>query len=93
MGPIDLLWHLLDLFSMAMLLGVIASTGVWLRRSRGARDARLWRRLALAACGAAAAATLAGLALFGRDGRMATYLAMVLAVCLALALSGRPGKK
>lgn len=89
MGPIDLLWHLLDLFGVAALLGAIAATGVWLMRRRSARAAGSWRRLTLAACAAAAAATLAGLALFGHDGRMATYLLMVLAVSLALAVAER----
>ena len=38
-----------------------------------------WRRLALPACAACVAVTLAGLVLSGRDGKMLTYAALVVA--------------
>jgi hypothetical protein len=43
-----------------------------------------WRRLAGPACAASAAVVLAGLVLFGRDGRMAMYAAMVVVCALTL---------
>lgn len=88
MGALDLLWHLLDLFALAMLFGGVAAGGaklLWRRRYA----TQPWPRLLLAACGSAAVVTLAGLIAFGRDGRMATYLLMVLAVVVMLGWLGR----
>ena len=51
-------------------------------------------RLASWASGAGLAALVAGLLLFGRDGRMATYLLLVLASAAALWWSGfGPGRR
>ena len=88
MGPLDLLWHLLNLFGVSLLLGGLAAGGarwIWRRRFGGGP----WRRQVLVASGAAAAVTLAGLLAFGRDGRMATYALMVLAVAAALGWESR----
>lgn len=83
MSPLDALWHLLNLFAPALGVGVVASAATKL----------LWRRelagvslvhLVVWACAAGALVTLAGLAVFGRDGRMATYGAMVAGCALAL---------
>jgi hypothetical protein len=82
-SPIDAGWHLLNLFVPALGLGLLAAAGsklLWRRELAAVR----WWRLALAAGGAAAGVTLAGLFWFGQDGRMATYGAMVLAAALAL---------
>lgn len=82
MGPLDVLWHLGNLFAVPLLLGLIAAALVklfWRSALRGVR----WSRLALWACAAACITTLAGLVFFGRDGRMATYGAMV-ALCAAV---------
>ncbi|GAB1388917.1 MAG: hypothetical protein AMXMBFR78_00330 [Rubrivivax sp.] len=90
MGPLDLLWHGLGLFAVPLLFGLLAATGarlLWRRRFA----ARPWRRVLAAACASAAAVTLAGLLVFGRDGRMATYLLMVLAVAAVLGWLGRRG--
>jgi hypothetical protein len=87
MGPIDLLWHLLNLLAPGVSLGLIAAAAAKL----------LWRRdlavvayVRLAGWGAAAStvALLAGLVLTGHDGRMATYAAMVLACAGALWWAG-----
>jgi hypothetical protein len=83
MGPLDALWHLLNLFGPALGTGLIAAV---LAKLLWRRDLKAvpWRRLALWGCAAAAGVTLAGLVVFGRDGRMATYGAMVAAIALAL---------
>ena len=83
MGPIDALWHLLNLFAPAVGLGLIASSLaklVW----RRALQAVAWRDLVGWTVGVNAGLTLLGLVLQVRDGRMATYAAMVVATALAL---------
>ena len=47
-----------------------------------------WWRLAVWAAGAAVAASVGGLVVPGRDGRMGTYVAMVVATALALWWAG-----
>lgn len=84
MGPLDLFWHLANFFVPALgvgLLGATATKLLWRRELRGVP----LRRLAVWGCGVAAAVLVAGLLLGGRDGRMATYVAMVLGTALALA--------
>ena len=88
MGPIDLFWHLCNLFAVSLLFGLLAASGaklIW----RSALDGVPWHRLAAAVSIAAMAVTLAGLWLFGRDGRMATYGLMVLGGAVALGWAGR----
>lgn len=87
MGPLDLFWHLFNLFAVGLLFAGVATAGaklIW----RRALATVAWRRLLLATGGAAAAVTLAGLLAFGRDGRMATYALMVVAVAAALGWAG-----
>jgi hypothetical protein len=93
MGPLDALWHLLNLLLPAAGLGLIAaSLAKLLWRAALAQVA--WRRLAGWASAAAGLALLAGLVLTGRDGRMATYAAMVLCSALALWWAGfGPGRR
>lgn len=88
MGPFDFLWHLLNLLAVSGLFGLVAAALAKLlwRRSLTAVP---WWRLAAAAGGAAAMVTLAGLVVFGRDGRMATYGLMVPAGAVALAWASR----
>ena len=93
MGPLDALWHVANLFVPALALGALAAglTKLLWRRELAAVP---WKRLAGPACAACAAVTLAGLALLGRDGRMATYAAMVLACALTLWWQGfGPGRR
>jgi hypothetical protein len=93
MGPLDALWHLSNLFLPALALGALAAALAKLlwRRELGAVS---WRRLAWPACAAAAVVTLAGLVVFGRDGRMATYAGMVVACALSLWWRGfGPGRR
>ncbi len=83
MAPLDAFWHLANLFGPAIGLGLIAPTLaklVW-RRELAAMD---WTRAALWVGGACAAVIVGGLVVFGRDGRMATYAAMVLAASAVL---------
>jgi hypothetical protein len=83
MGPLDAIWHLLNLVAPAVGLGLIAAALaklVWRGQLRGVP----LLRLGLMATLACTVALLAGLVGFGRDGKMATYGAMVLAAALAL---------
>jgi hypothetical protein len=83
MGPSEALWHLLNLLLPASALGLIAAALAklaWRQALRGTS----WPSLASWAGGAAMLAQVGGLVLQGRDGRMATYAAMVLACSLAL---------
>lgn len=93
MGPLDALWHLMN-FALPALgvgaLGALAAKLAW-RQELGRAS---WVRLAAWASGAGLAALVAGLLLFGRDGRMATYLLLVLASAAALWWSGfGPGRR
>jgi hypothetical protein len=83
MGPIDLLWHLLNLLAPSVSLALVAAAlakALWRHELAGVA----WAGLARWAAMAATAALLGGLVLLGRDGRMATYAAMVLATAIAL---------
>ena len=83
MGLLDAALQLFNFFLPALGLGLLApllAKWVWRRELGGVR----WRRLALPACAACAAVTLAGLLLLGHDGGMPTYGAMVLACALTL---------
>ena len=93
MGPLDALWHLLN-FALPALgvaaLGALGAKLAW-RQELGRTS---WVRLALWASVAGLVAVVAGLLLFGRDGRMATYLMLVLASAAALWWSGfGPGRR
>jgi hypothetical protein len=93
MGPIDAFWHLANLFLPALMLGLISSAlAKLLWRKELAVVA--WKKLAGPACAACAAVVLAGLVITGRDGRMATYAAMVLACAATLWWQGfGPGRR
>jgi hypothetical protein len=83
MGPLDAFWHLANLFVPALALGTLTAALaklLWRRELAAVR----WRRLAGAACAAGALVTLAGLVVLGRDGKMATYGAMVVACAVTL---------
>lgn len=93
MGAIEALNHLLGFFLPALGVGTLAAAlakGLW----RGELRAVHWARLALWSGGASALASLAGLVVFGRDGTMTSYGAMVLASALALLWAGfGPGRR
>lgn len=78
MNFLDLVWHLANFALPALLLGVISATaakGLW----RGPLRSTSWLRLSGAAAAASGIACVAGLVITGRDGKMITYVAMVLA--------------
>lgn len=87
MGLIDSLIHLFNLLLPAVGLGAI-SAGLaklaWRRELRAVR----WHRLAAWSAGASGSMILLGLLYFGQDGRMATYLGMVVACAGALWWAG-----
>jgi hypothetical protein len=87
MGPLDAIWHLLNLIAPGLGLGAIAAGLAKLLWRRELAPVP-WRRLAGWAAAASIAALLAGLVLTGRDGRMGTYGAMVLACAGALWWAG-----
>lgn len=93
MGPLDALWHLVNLLLPAAGLGLIAASLAKLLWRKALAPVS-WRRLAGWACGGACLALLAGLVLTGRDGRMSTYVAMVLCSAAALWWAGfGPGRR
>ena len=76
MGPLDVVWHVAGLFGPALGVGLIApllAKLLWRRELRGVS----WLALARWTVLAAALVVVAGLLLLGRDGRMATYGALV----------------
>jgi hypothetical protein len=87
MGPLDVIWHLFNLFVPAIGMGLVAPSLaklVWRRALKGVP----WRPLALWTTAACAIVTVAGLVITGHDGRMSTYAGMVLATALVLGWRG-----
>lgn len=93
MGPLDALWHLGNFFLPALALAALTAAAaklLWRRELAGIA----WRRLAVGAAAANVAVVLGSLVLLGRDGKMVTYGAMVLACTLALWWLGfGPGRR
>jgi hypothetical protein len=83
MDALDLLWHLLNFVAPGVGLGVLSATAAKLAWRRELAAVR-WTRLAGWASAASCAVLVGGLVLTGRDGRMSTYGAMVLACAAAL---------
>ena len=93
MGPLDALMHLGNLFLPAVALAALAAGLAKLLWRRELAQVS-FKRLALPAAIACAVVTLAGLLVFGRDGRMATYAGMVLACAFTLWWQGfGPGRR
>ena len=87
MGPLDAIWHVLNFFAPALGLAVLSASAaklVWRRDLAGVA----WLRLALWAALAGMAVLIGGLVVFGRDGKMATYAALVVASAIALWIAG-----
>ena len=83
MGLIDAIWHLANFFAPALGVGVLASLMaklLWRRELKGVA----WLRLGTWGSVCGALVLVAGLVVFGHDGKMTTYAAMVLACALAL---------
>jgi threonine/homoserine efflux transporter RhtA len=87
MGPLDALWHLLNLFGPALGVGLLApalAKLLWRTELR----AMPWKTLAQRCVAAGMVVTLAGLVLLGQDGRMTTYAALVAACAATLWWTG-----
>jgi hypothetical protein len=93
MGFFDALGHLLNLLLPALGVAALAAALAKLLW-RQALAAVRWSRLAGTGALAGAVVVIGGLVLSGRDGRMSTYVALVLAVALGLWWSGfGPGRR
>jgi hypothetical protein len=88
MGPIDFLLHLLGLLAPAAGVALGVALAARLVLPRRSPPQAWWMPLAINFA-AGSAVTVAGLWYFGRDGKMATYAALVVAVATAQWLSGR----
>ncbi|MEO5844766.1 MAG: hypothetical protein ABIQ33_07985 [Caldimonas sp.] len=90
MQAADAFWHLTNFFAPALFLGAFSAaltTAIWRREIGPGRFWRLWGWASVAS----ALASVAGLVAFGRDGRIATYAAMVFACAGALWWAGFRG--
>jgi hypothetical protein len=87
MSPLDALWHALNFFAPALGVAVLAAVAaklLWRRELAGVA----WHRLALWGTLAGAVVLVGGLLAFGRDGKIATYGALVVVTALALWWAG-----
>ena len=87
MSPLDALWHALNFFAPALGVAVLAAAAaklLWRRELAGVA----WHRLALWGTLAGAVLLVGGLVAFGRDGKIATYGALVVVTALALWWAG-----
>jgi len=87
MAPIDAFWHAINFLLPGLVVAVLGASAAKLLW-RHDLAAVPWHRLALWACLASMAALVGGLLMFGRDGKMATYGAVVVAAAAALWWSG-----
>ena len=83
MSPLDGLWHLLNFVAPALGVALVAASLAKMAWRRELAPVS-WRLLVLSAAVAGVLALLAGLLVFGRDGKMATYGALVVATALTL---------
>lgn len=88
MSAIDLFWHLANLFAVSLLFGLLATVGAKLCWRRWLASVT-WAHLAGAVTASAMLVALGGLVAFGRDGRMATYLSMVVVAAVVINWVGR----
>jgi hypothetical protein len=82
-GPIDAFWHLLNFFAPAIGVGMLApllAKIVWRRELQSVG----WRWLAGRSSAVTALTWVLALVVFGRDGRMASYGALVCASAVSL---------
>lgn len=76
-------WHLMDFFGPALGLGVLAPLLAKLMWRRALKPVG-WLRLGIGVTAACSLTLLGGLVVFGRDGKMATYAAVLLTSALVL---------
>jgi uncharacterized BrkB/YihY/UPF0761 family membrane protein len=88
MGPLDVLFHLLNFVAPALFTG--AALALLARFVLRHKSAKLSLAMQIAINSIAGMAVLAaGLWYFGRDGKMATYAALVVACAVSQWLAGR----
>lgn len=93
MGPLDAFWHLINFAAPALGVALISTAAAKLMWRRDLSSVS-WRRLAGWGAAGGVAALLAGLVVFGRDGKMATYLLMIAASAAAMFWVGfGPGRR
>ncbi|MEO7335261.1 MAG: hypothetical protein ABIV63_01665 [Caldimonas sp.] len=76
-------WHLLNFFAPALGVAVLSSTTakvLWRSELKGVA----WGRLCLWNCAVGGAVLILGLVILGHDGKMATYLLLVVTTALLL---------
>jgi len=78
MGPTDTLYHLAGFLAPAAFLALVLPATCWLLQPSTRQRMPLWGQAALVFAGSAAVLA-GGLWWFGRDGKIATYAAMVAA--------------
>ena len=91
MAPSDFVWHILGFLAPAF---GVAALGALLAKALMRRTFAPvgWARLLAWPAAAGLVASIAGLAVFARDGRIETYAGLVLAVALGLAVAARAGR-
>jgi hypothetical protein len=87
-GPLDFTIHLLSFIAPALAVALLVGMGARLVLPRGGSRPRWLVGFAINAL-VGIVVLVAGLWVFGRDGKMATYAGMVLAVATSQWLSGR----
>ena len=88
MGPLELLLHLLSFAAPALVVALLVAAAARVVLPAAARPSSWWLNVTINAM-AGVFVLAAGLWAFGRDGKMATYAALVLAVATVQWLSGR----
>jgi hypothetical protein len=88
LSPLDFATHLLSFVAPALAVAVLVGLAGRFVLPRAGRPQRWWLPFVLNFL-AGVLALAAGLWYFGRDGKMATYAAMVLAIATCQWLSGR----
>lgn len=88
MDALDFLWHLLGFLAPAIAVAALMPLGARLVPPRGGQKAS-WRASFAINLVVATGILLAGLWYFGRDGKMSTYAALVVAVATAQWFTGR----
>ena len=91
LNPLDLARHLLSFIAPALAVAMVVSLAARWVLPRGAAPMRWWVSFAIDSV-AGVAVLGAGLWLFGHDGKMATYAALVLVVATCQWLIGRAWK-
>ena len=88
MGFFELLDHFLSFAAPALAVALLVTLAAPLVLPRAAKGPGWWARFAIN-CAAGLAALALGLWFFGRDGKVGTYAALVLAVATAQWLAAR----